>query len=68
MEIETVSTLFTGLFLLGALIGVWVSLNNRIVKTEVRVDIEMQHKDRQFDQIMEHLRRIEDKLDGKADR
>lgn len=41
---------------------------------DVREDVDKRFADnqatmnRQFDQIMDHLRRIEDKLDGKADR
>lgn len=61
MPAETVIQL---LAFLGALIGVWVALNSRIVRLEVSIE----HSDKQFDQIVAHLRRIEDKLDGKADR
>jgi hypothetical protein len=61
MPVETVIQL---LAFLGALIGVWVALNSRIVRLEVSIE----HSDKQFDQIVAHLRRIEDKLDGKADR
>jgi hypothetical protein len=61
MPVETAIQL---LAFLGALIGVWVALNSRIVRLEVSIE----HSDKQFDQIVAHLRRIEDKLDGKADR
>ena len=57
-------TIIEGLSLIGGLVGVWVSLNSRIVKLEV----ELSHSEKQFDQIMSHLRRIEEKLDGKQDR
>lgn len=57
-------TILQALGYLGALVGVWVALNSRIVRLEVSIE----HSDKQFDQIMAHLRRIEDKLDGKADR
>lgn len=57
-------TIMQGLAFAGALIGVWVNLNSRIVKLEVEVS----HSEKQFDQIMAHLRRIEEKLDGKQDR
>lgn len=60
----TPDTIIEALAFLGALIGVWVSLNSRIVRLEVQTE----HSDKQFDQIMAHLRRIEEKLDGKADR
>lgn len=49
---------------LGALVGVWVALNSRIV----RLEVQLEHSDKQFDQIMSAMRRIEEKLDGKADR
>lgn len=48
----------------GALVGVWVALNSRIV----RLEVQLEHSDKQFDQIMSAMRRIEEKLDGKADR
>ena len=61
--------------LIGSVIGVWVQLNGRLVRLETenrhvkeRIDSHGHHTDRQFDTIMGHLRRIEDKLDGKADR
>lgn len=61
--------------LLGSVIAVWVQLNGRLVKVETenrhakeRIDHHGHHSDKQFDAIMMHLRRIEDKLDGKADR
>lgn len=57
-------TIIEALAFIGALVGVWVALNSRIVRLEVQIE----HSDKQFDQIMSHLRRIEEKLDGKADR
>lgn len=60
---------------LGSVVAVWVQLNGRLVKVETenrhakeRIDHHGLHTDKQFDAIMAHLRRIEDKLDGKADR
>lgn len=64
LENLTVSDLITALVMVAGCVGVWVQLNGRIVKLEVQV----QHNDRQFDAIMSHLRRIEEKLDSKADR
>lgn len=61
MDIQTIIAVLT---FLGVVIGVWVSLNSRIV----RLEVEASHSERQYDQIMAHLRRIEEKLDGKADR
>ena len=57
-------TIIEALAFIGALVGVWVALNSRIVRLEVQIE----HSDKQFDQIMSRLRRIEEKLDGKADR
>jgi|LakMenEpi03Aug12_release.lakeMendotaPanAssembly.Ray.scaffolds.fasta_scaffold306713_4 hypothetical protein len=61
--------------MLGSVIAVWVQLNGRLVRLETenrhvkeRIDSHGHHTDKQFDAIMSHLRRIEDKLDGKADR
>jgi hypothetical protein len=61
--------------MLGSVIAVWVQLNGRLVRLETenrhvkeRIDSHGHHTDKQFDAIMAHLRRIEDKLDGKADR
>ena len=57
-------TLIGLLTIIGGLIAVWVQLNGRIT----RLEVEIEHTTRQFGQIMDHLRRIEEKLDGKQDR
>ena len=57
-------TIIEALAFIGALVGVWVALNGRIV----RLEVQLEHSDKQFDQIMSAMRRIEEKLDGKADR
>jgi hypothetical protein len=57
-------TLIGGLGLAASLIAGWVNLNGRIVRLETKAD----HVDRQFDQIVQQLTRIELKLDGKQDR
>ena len=57
-------TIIEALAFIGALVGVWVALNSRIV----RLEVQLEHSDKQFDQIMSAMRRIEEKLDGKADR
>lgn len=69
------TTILSSLALLGSVIAVWVQLNGRLVRLETenrhvkeRIDTHGHHTDKQFDAIMAHLRRIEDKLDGKADR
>jgi hypothetical protein len=56
---------------IGALITVWVNLNNRLTLLEARLgfgDEKFNAIDKKFDEVMTHLRRIEDKLDNKADR
>lgn len=56
---------------IGALITVWVNLNNRLTLLEARLgfgDEKFNSIDKKFDEVMIHLRRIEDKLDNKADR
>ena len=56
---------------IGGLIGVWVNLNNRLTLLEARLgfgDEKFTGIDKKFDEVMTHLRRIEDKLDNKADR
>lgn len=66
-----VDTIVTVLGFIGALIGVWVSLNNRLTLLEARLGFgeeKFQAIDKKFDEVMMHLRRIEDKLDNKADR
>lgn len=57
-------TLIGGLGLAATLIAGWVNLNGRIVRLETKAD----HTDRQYDQIVAALQRIENRLDGKQDR
>jgi uncharacterized coiled-coil protein SlyX len=50
---------------------VWVNLNSRLTLLEARLgfgDEKFNGIDKKFDEVMMHLRRIEDKLDNKADR
>jgi len=61
MEIQP---LITTLGLLGGGIAVWVQLNSRIT----RLEVQNEHTDKQFNQILERLKSIEDKLDNKQDR
>lgn len=66
-----VNTIVTVLVFLGGLITVWVNLNSRLTLLEARLDFggeKFQAIDKKFDEVMTHLRRIEDKLDNKADR
>ena len=66
-----VNTIVTVLGFIGGLITVWVSLNNRLTLLEARLDFggeKFTAIDKKFDEVMMHLRRIEDKLDNKADR
>jgi len=56
--------LITTLGLLGGGIAVWVQLNTRIT----RLEVQNEHTDKQFNQILERLKSIEDKLDNKQDR
>jgi hypothetical protein len=66
-----VSTVVTVLVFIGGLIGIWVQLNNRIAILETKLgfgDEKFVAIDKKFDEVMIHLRRIEDKLDNKADR
>ena len=56
---------------IGAIITVWVNLNSRLTLMEARLgfgDERFNTIDKKFDEVMMHLRRIEDKLDNKADR
>jgi len=56
---------------IGAIITVWVNLNSRLTLMEARLgfgDERFNIIDKKFDEVMIHLRRIEDKLDNKADR
>lgn len=66
-----VNTIVTVLGFIGGLITVWVNLNNRLTLLEARLgfgDEKFAAIDKKFDEVMMHLRRIEDKLDNKADR
>ena len=67
----TPELIFTALGLLGSVIGVWVQLNKNIAIIETKLsygDDKFAAIDKKFDEVMMHLRRIEDKLDNKADR
>jgi hypothetical protein len=65
---DTILTLIAGVF---GLIGVWTQLSNRLAILETKLDYgeeKFNAIDKKFDEVMMHLRRIEDKLDNKADR
>jgi hypothetical protein len=65
---DTIITLIGGVF---AIIGVWTQLSNRLAILETKLeygDEKFNAIDKKFDEVMMHLRRIEDKLDHKADR
>jgi hypothetical protein len=65
------NTIVTVLLFIGGLITVWVNLNNRLTLMEARLGFGEERFnaiDKKFDEVMMHLRRIEDKLDNKADR
>lgn len=65
---DTILTIIAGLF---GLIGVWTQLSNRLAILETKLDYgeeKFNAIDKKFDEVMTHLRRIEDKLDHKADR
>jgi hypothetical protein len=75
MDVETIFTILgfviTALTFVGALITVWVNLTNKLTLLEARLgfgDEKFNAIDKKFDEVMIHLRRIEDKLDNKADR
>jgi hypothetical protein len=75
MDTETIFTILgfvmTALTFVGALITVWVNLTNKLTLLEARLgfgDEKFNAIDKKFDEVMIHLRRIEDKLDNKADR
>lgn len=75
MNTETLFTILgfaiTALSFIGALITVWVNLTNKLTLLEARLgfgDEKFTAIDKKFDEVMIHLRRIEDKLDNKADR
>ena len=64
-------SIVTVLAFIGGLITVWVNLNSRLTLLEARLDFggeKFNAIDKKFDEVMMHLRRIEDKLDHKADR
>jgi hypothetical protein len=66
--LDTLLTLIAGVF---GLIGVWTQLSNRLAILETKLDYgeeKFNAIDKKFDEVMLHLRRIEDKLDHKADR
>jgi len=66
-----INTIVTVLLFVGGLITVWVNLNNRLTLMEARLGFGEERFnaiDKKFDEVMLHLRRIEDKLDNKADR
>ena len=65
---DTLLTIIAGVF---AIIGVWTKLSNRLAILETKLDFgdeKFNAIDKKFDEVMMHLRRIEDKLDNKADR
>ena len=75
MTAETIFTILgfiiTALSFIGALITVWVNLTNKLTLLEARLgfgDEKFNTIDERFKEVMVHLRRIEDKLDNKADR
>jgi hypothetical protein len=66
--LDTLLTVVAGVF---GLIGVWTQLSNRLAILETKLDYgeeKFNAIDKKFDEVMLHLRRIEDKLDHKADR
>jgi len=70
MDLDLVS-IVTVLAFVGGLITVWVNLNSRLTLLEARLDFggeKFNAIDKKFDEVMMHLRRIEDKLDNKVDR
>jgi hypothetical protein len=70
VELDVVS-IVTVLAFIGGLITVWVNLNSRLTLLEARLDFggeKFNAIDKKFDEVMMHLRRIEDKLDNKVDR
>ena len=66
--LDTLLTIIAGVF---GLVGVWTQLSNRLAILETKLDYgeeKFNAIDKKFDEVMMHLRRIEDKLDNKADR
>jgi len=60
---DTLLTLIAGVF---GLVGVWTQLSNRLAILETKLDYgeeKFNAIDKKFDEVMMHLRRIEDKLD-----
>jgi hypothetical protein len=71
MLLTILGFVITALSFIGALITVWVNLTNKLTLLEARLgfgDEKFNAIDKKFDEVMIHLRRIEDKLDNKADR
>lgn len=67
----TIETVVIVMGFLGGLIGVWTRLSTRLTKLESRLqygDEKFNGIDRRFDEMMIHLRRIEDRLQQVADR
>jgi len=65
---DTLLTIIAGVF---GLVGVWTQLSSRLAILETKLDYgeeKFNAIDKKFDEVMLHLRRIEDKLDNKADR
>jgi hypothetical protein len=65
---DTLLTIIAGVF---GLVGVWTQLSNRLAILETKLDYgeeKFNAIDKKFDEVMMHLRRIEDKLDHKVDR
>ena len=66
-----INTIITVIGFISGLITIWVNLNSRLTLLEARLgfgDEKFNAIDKKFDEVMMHLRRIEDKLDNKADR
>lgn len=66
--VDTLITIILGFFSLSA---VWTKLNNRLSILETKHDFADERFasiDKKFDEVMQHLIRIEHKLDNKADR
>lgn len=66
--LDNLLTIVAGVF---GLVGVWTQLSNRLAILETKLDYgeeKFNAIDKKFDEVMMHLRRIEDKLDNKADR
>lgn len=67
----SLDTIISVIAFIGGMVGVWVQLNSRIAILETKLeygDEKFAAIDKKFDEVMLHLRRIEDKLDHKADR